>query len=103
MSLEWEAISGVSGVISAAVAVYSVVDISRNERRNEQQPNSSISHLNMYLLFCSGWVLCVLAFNWCFEPFGSYLTKWDYQKLYGVMLSVPAVTLTLFAARRLIP
>lgn len=101
--MQWEAISGISGVISAAVAVYSVVDISINERRSEQQSTGSLSRLSTYLLFCSGWVLCVLAFNWCFEPFGSYLTKWNQQKLYGIMLSVPAVTLTLFAARRLMP
>ncbi len=45
----------------------------------------------MLLLASSGWALCCLCYLWIFEPFGSYPSRWDLKKFYGVILAFPAL------------
>jgi len=96
--MEWDAISGVSGAISAIVAIISLIGLNTENKTLGRLPLTTVS---AYILFSSGWVLSVIAFNWCFEPFGPYLTNRSEKNLYGVMLSAPALILTLYAFSRM--
>lgn len=98
--VEWEVVSGISGVISAVVALISFGNLALSRKR--QKTNGILgAQPAHYLLFCSGWVLLVISYNWCFEPFGPFIMRHDEKKLYGAMLGVPALMVTLFAFKKL--
>lgn len=99
--MSWEAINGVTGIISATAAVISVAGIVRGNRDEATAGDRRNAQLSMYVLFCSGWILCVIAWNWYFEPFGSFLSDRELNKLYAAMLSAPAALMTFYAFNRL--
>jgi len=100
--IDWEVVSGITGIVSAIVAVISLFVLFRG---GENPPTGAGENTKRtilyYLLFCSAWVLLVIAFNWIFEPFGGSLTRWDEKKLYGIMISAPALMLANYALNRL--
>ena len=100
--VDWDAVSGVSGIVSALVAVVSLFLLFRGKQQDSIHLNHAAETILHYLLFCSSWVMLVIAANWIFEPFGPYLTKGDERKLYGAMISAPALILSRYALNRLI-
>lgn len=96
--VEWDAVSGVSGVVSGAIAVVTLFLMFRQEKTHPGgTANAQAMVVLQYLLFSSGWVLLVLAYNWIVAPFGDYLFPKDERKLYGIMISAPALLLTRYA------
>jgi len=102
MRVEWEIVSAVSGVVSAVVAVISLILLVRGGGKAPPVSGYAAKRtLLHYLLFCSAWVLLVIAYNWIFVPFGNYLSRESERKLYGVMIIVPALMLGSYALNRL--
>jgi hypothetical protein len=101
MRVDWNIVSAISGVISAIVAVISLFFLFRRESQPPLTDGKHEGTIFHYLLFSSAWVLLVIAFNWIFAPFGSYPFKEDERKLYGIMISAPALMLAYYALNRL--
>lgn len=99
MRTEWEVVSAISGAVSAIVGLISLaVSFHRKKQNKPERGAAVVSH---YFLFCSGWVLSVLALNWVIKPFGLYPFPKDYETLYGIMLSAPALLLMGYAFKQL--
>lgn len=99
--IEWDAVSGVTGIIGAIVAVGSMIMLFQKERRAEQSIPASAGTILHYLVFCSAWVLLVIAFDWIADSFGPIVTEKEERVLYGVMMGLPALMLANYALRRL--
>jgi membrane associated rhomboid family serine protease len=101
MRIDWNIVSAISGVVSAIVAVISLFFLFRGGGQSSTASDGPKGTIFHYLLFSSAWVLLVIAFNWIFAPFGSYLFREDERKLYGIMISAPALMLGNYALTRL--
>jgi hypothetical protein len=92
--VNWDAVNGITGLVSAVCAVIGLVIQSRahSEEITSGGGGSLLPrrYLASFLLVSSGWALCSLCFLLVFEPFGSYVSDRDYIKFYGIVLSVPA-------------
>lgn len=73
----------------------------QKERRAEQSIPAPAGTILHYLVFCSAWVLLVIAFDWIVDPFGPYVTEKEERVLYGAMVGLPALMLANYALRRL--
>tara|TARA_R110000737_G_scaffold254346_1_gene263717 strand:- start:1271 stop:1603 length:333 start_codon:yes stop_codon:yes gene_type:complete len=91
--MNWEVANGITGLISAFCAVISLRFLITHDSYAENTPTELLPlyKLMSFLLFCSGWVLTCLCCLWFFEPFGMYVSGRDYQKFFGILLSVPSL------------
>ena len=98
---DWEIVSGITGIVSAVVAIVGLVLVFRKDQALASPSRGRGGTILHYLIFCSAWVSLVIAFNWIVDPFGPLLTEKDERTLYGIMISVPALMLANYALKRL--
>lgn len=92
--MDWEVVNGVTGVVSAIAALASLVFILLPRLRADKKSAKTQvirTRVSAYILASSSWVLCVMCFNWIFEPFGPFVAESDERKLLGISLSLPAL------------
>lgn len=95
--MNWEVINGVTGIISAIMALVSVRYISMRPPKDVVHSKLVSTYKIMsFLLASSGWILICTAYLWFFEPYGSYIRNNEYQKFFGVLISFPAIVLFVF-------
>ena len=90
--MEWEVISAVSGLISAVVAVISLIQMKpfvKDEIKSEREKLKA--KFFSYVLACAGWVICVLSWSWVTNQYGSFMTEREVKELIGIILSFPGV------------
>ena len=91
--MNWEAVNGVTGIISAICAVVSISYLgthSKQKIKSRAKNILSLERIMTFMMVCSGWALCCLSFLWVIEPYGSYVSDEDYQNFFGVVLALPA-------------
>lgn len=92
--MDWEQINAITGFISAACAVLSLVYFNRTEPLSKKIQTTSILttyKLFSFLLGWSGWCLACLSFLWFFQPFGYLPSEKEYKKFYAVIIAFPAI------------
>lgn len=95
--MSWEVVNGITGIISAISAVISIKYVSTNsETVTPKNKLISTYKVMCFLLFCSGWTLCCLAYLLIFEPFGSTVMAREYREFFGYVLSVPSLIVLRF-------
>jgi hypothetical protein len=99
--LDWEAINGITGIVSAICALGSIGYFSTQDKALSQSNNRVVSTYKImsFLLACSGWLLGCLAILWIFEPYGCCPMKSEYQHFSGFLLSFPALVIFIFGVR----
>lgn len=98
--MDWEVINGITGIIGAISAIGSIGYISTRakERLDDSKLISTFKFVS-FLLACSGWILLCFAYLWVFEPYGWRPDKYDYQQLFGVIISFPAIIIFVFGLK----
>ncbi len=104
--MEPETINMTTGIVSALMAILSTaliligkIGLSASSKRIN---NKYIRTILVLILSSSGWALSCLCYLWIFEPFGIYPSKWDYKKLYGIILAYPSLVILYFGTKMLI-
>ncbi len=102
--MDWEVVSGITGIISAACALISLIYFSSNTAKSKYDINTPI--LNQHLIFSfllasSGWALCCTCYMWIAEPYGRYPRPYEYLQMLGIILALPSVIILLFGLKRL--
>jgi len=92
--MSWEMVSGISGLISALVAIISLFQIKPFMSTPQKSDKEQLTEKYFsYLLACSGWVLCVLSWAWVTDEYGAFVTDREMKEFIGIALSLPAVIL----------
>lgn len=100
--MNWEIISGISGLISAVIAVISLFKIKPFVSNNEKSYKDKIKEKYFsYVLACCGWVLCVLSWAWLSNEYGSLITDREMKEVLGITLSFPAIILFTYGLKRI--
>ncbi|CAH9068445.1 hypothetical protein PSECIP111951_04151 [Pseudoalteromonas holothuriae] len=98
MSIEWEFVNGVTGIVSAIIAVLSFAQIARVKPFNKLssiKPNKFFH----YILASSCWALLVLIGHWIFDPLGPIVTREEELKIFAVALSFPTLVGFIYALK----
>lgn len=95
--MDWEIINGITGIVSALCALMGVGYFAIPKTDDKlKQGRRLTDKVIVYIVVCSGWILCCLSYLWMFEPYGGIVTNSEYQKFFGVILSFPAIILFFF-------
>lgn len=99
MNWGWDAVNGITGVISAICAVVSVLYLGL-ERKSLVNGNSNLALLSLhkfmsFLFVSSGWALCCLCVLWILEPYGCCPGQDEFRQFYGIVLGFPALLIFL--------
>jgi len=101
--MDWDIINGITGVVSAICALiglwYMVVPHKKELDGQYKNRIISVDRFMVFLLACSGWVLCCLSFLWFFEPLGSLVSDREFKQFYAVLMAFPAIVIFLTALR----
>lgn len=101
--VDWEVVNGVTGVISAVAAVVSLFFVwlsrlHRDEGKNAVQ-RPVLAGVLGFVLVSASWIVCVMSFNFVFEPFGSFVGDDEARTLFGIAIGVPALIALRYGVR----
>lgn len=101
--MDLDIINVITGFVSAFCAVIGLVLLRSKKVQNENTNNKVISLKNILVLIIisSGWFLSCISYLLVFEPYGSFITSYDYKNFYGWLLSFPAIIILSFGLRLL--
>lgn len=95
LSLAWQAIGAIAGVIAAATGVAGLAK--RKDRHGDDAVARHRTGMSQYVLFLMvgtvGWGVCVVSYVWFFQPFGTYMSMDEHRKIVAVVLAFPAIGL----------
>ena len=105
ISMDWELVNGITGIVSAICAIFSLVYFNNVEAEIEtnQKQSTILSkyQLMSFMLFCSGWCLLCLAFLWIAEPYGVIISDREYLNFFGFLISLPAIIILFYSFKLL--
>ncbi|MEK0157909.1 hypothetical protein WLQ65_01905 [Pseudoalteromonas piscicida] len=92
--MDWEVVSGITGIISAVCAIVSILFFNRYPKidKSSKEKLGVISKFQLmaFLLVCSGWTLSCISFLYLGEPYGSFVSDGDYKSFFGFVIALPS-------------
>ncbi|MBQ4811286.1 hypothetical protein J8M20_08055 [Pseudoalteromonas luteoviolacea] len=90
--MNWELISGVSGIVGALCALVSLRKPTAHKLlKNERKPFSFPFKLKVFASLMISWVLFFVYWLLYHEPFGAFITKSEMKRIIGVFFLFPAI------------